>query len=178
MAKAEGVELEGKKGSKKMLMILLILVLVILGVGGFIVFKFVLAPKDMTVQDGIDINVDAADTGTEVVADRRNAPTAAGVTISLESFVVNLTDPAGNRYLKLALAVNVPEDNPDLQAEIENRIPMIRDIVIASLSAKTYEEISTSQGKVFLKQELVRRINSVLSAGRLNDVYITEFVVQ
>ncbi len=177
MARAEGVEPEGKKGSKKMLMILLILVLVILGVAGFIVFKFVLAPKDMTVQDGIDINVDGADTG-EAVANRRNAPTAAGVTISLESFVVNLTDPAGNRYLKLALAVDVPEENVDLQAEIDKRIPMIRDIVIASLSAKTYEEISTSQGKVFLKQELVRRINSILSSGRINDVYITEFVVQ
>lgn len=177
MARAEGVEPEKKTGSKKMLMILLILVLVILGVAGFIVFKFVLAPKDMAVQDGIDINVDAADTG-EVVANKRNAPTEAGVTISLESFVVNLTDPAGNRYLKLALAVDVPEDNSELQAEIEKRIPMIRDIVIASLSAKTYEEISTSQGKVFMKQELVRRINSILTSGRLNDVYITEFVVQ
>ncbi len=178
MARADGVEQESKKGSKKMLIILLILVLVILGVAGFIVFKFVLAPKDMTVQDGIDINVDAADTGGEVVANRRNAPTAAGVTVSLESFVVNLTDPAGNRYLKLALAVEVPEDNIELQAEIDKRIPMIRDIVIASLSAKTYEEISTSQGKVFMKQELVRRINSILTSGRLNDVYITEFVVQ
>ncbi len=178
MAKTEGTESEKKQGSKKMLVILLILVLVILGVAGFIVFKFVLSPKNMSVQDGIDINVDAADTGEEIVVNRRNTPTEAGVTISLESFVVNLMDPAGNRYLKLALAVDVPEDNSDLQGEIEQRIPMIRDIVISTLSAKTYEEISTSQGKVFLKQELVRRINSILTSGRLNDVYITEFVVQ
>lgn len=101
-----------------------------------------------------------------------------GVMYDFPAFVVNLADPAGSRYLRVSLSVEIPPKNAKLQAEIEQKIPKIKDAIITVLSSKTFEEITTPQGKISLKQELLRRINSSLASGRLMDVYITEFVVQ
>lgn len=91
---------------------------------------------------------------------------------------VNLADPTGITYLAITLALEFDPKNADLLAEIEAKMPRILDMIITVLSSKAYEEISTAQGKVNLRNEFLRRINSMMAKGKLYNVYITGFTVQ
>lgn len=97
----------------------------------------------------------------------------------LGSFLVNLADTEETHYLRSVIEV---EQNfgsaPEFGNEIGNRKSQLRDIVIATLAAKSSADIKTPEGKEGLKQELKERINSVLAKGQIARVYFTEFAVQ
>ena len=99
-----------------------------------------------------------------------------GPLYSFDTFIVNLSDSGGTRYLKVTMQVELSSSK--LEAEIEKRKPQLRDIILTVLSSKTYAEVSTAQGKLALKQEILRRVNLVLTSGTLENVYFTEFVSQ
>jgi len=94
----------------------------------------------------------------------------------MSSFVVNLYSESGSRYLKTTLNLELASE--DLAMELDAKVPLIRDIIIKTLSAKTYEEISTIKGKENLKDEIVIGINEVVSDGHVNNIFFTDFVIQ
>ncbi len=94
----------------------------------------------------------------------------------MDQFIVNLYNEGSSRYLKTTL--NFELSSEELQAEMDKKKPLIRDIVIKLLSAKTYEEISTIKGKENLKDEIVAKVNQVLTDGKVNNVFFTDFVIQ
>ncbi|CAD7783407.1 MAG: Flagellar basal body-associated protein FliL [Candidatus Methanoperedenaceae archaeon GB37] len=65
-------------------------------------------------------------------------------------------------------------EGQDTQKEIEKKLPKIRDSLLMLLSSKSVEEISTLQGKLVLKNEIINRINSILNTGHVSAVYFTE----
>lgn len=69
----------------------------------------------------------------------------------MPSITVNLSDPGGRRYLKLGMEVEV---NADVSAEIKAQGARIRDAIIMLLAGKTFNDISTPDGKVLLKAEV------------------------
>jgi flagellar FliL protein len=97
----------------------------------------------------------------------------------LGSFLVNLADTEETHYLRSVIEI---EQNfgsaPEFGNEIGNRRSQLRDIVIATLAAKSTADIKTPEGKEGLKEELKERINSVLAKGQISRVYFTEFAVQ
>lgn len=99
-----------------------------------------------------------------------------GPIVSLEQFIVNLVDNSGRRYLKIELQLEL--SGPELQEEIDNKTALVRDLIIRTLSSKTYEEISTSSGKTRLKDELIGSINRKLMDGEVVNIFFTKFVVQ
>jgi flagellar FliL protein len=110
------------------------------------------------------------------------APAAQGVAeigelYPFESFIVNLADPGGTRYLRVTLQVELSATK-GLKDEMDKRQPQIRDAVLTILSSKRFEEINSAQGKMVMKQQIMRSINSVLTTGQILNVYVTEFVVQ
>lgn len=93
----------------------------------------------------------------------------------LGPFTLNLLSDTGQRYVKCTIEL---EQNTDLlKAELDKKVAVIRDIVIRTLTSKTFEEVSTAKGKERLKDELVGKINEVLTDGFIKNVYFTDFVV-
>lgn len=99
-----------------------------------------------------------------------------GPTMQLDSFIVNLTDDKGARYLKVVMQLEMSKDS--LVAEIDEKMPQIRDEIILMLSSKSFDDVATIDGKRTLKHSVVSGINRYLSTGQINRVYFTEFVVQ
>ena len=99
-----------------------------------------------------------------------------GPLFSLKSFIVNLQEREGERYLKVTIELEMEQDT--LTDELTKRTPQIQDTVISLLSSKSYEEISSLSGKQVLKAEIKARVNRLLTTGRIRRVYFTEFVVQ
>jgi flagellar FliL protein len=97
-------------------------------------------------------------------------------TATFEPFVVNLSDPAGNRYIRLTLDVEVI--SPEVIKELEAQNPRIRDAMIMLLSSKTYTELSTQAGKLRLKNEILDRINQLLGGPKITRAFFQDLVVQ
>jgi flagellar FliL protein len=101
---------------------------------------------------------------------------AIGPTYKLETMIVNLADEGGKRYLRVNMEFELSA--AELEKEIATRLPQIRDIVLMILPAKKYADISTTEGKIAVRDEMITKLNEVLKSGKINTIYFTEFVVQ
>lgn len=179
-----------KKSSKLKFIIIGLIVILLLVVILFVVYMLVLAPKPAADQTAQQNPVAQAPAPAPAPAVQTPSPAMVGgmdMGVSnaemgqiypIPTLNVNLADPTGITYLAITLALEFDPKNADLYAEVEAKMPRINDMIITVLSSKAYEEISTSQGKINLKNEFLRRINSMLAKGRLYNVYITGFTVQ
>lgn len=179
-----------KKSSKLKFIIIGLIVILLLVVILFVVYMLVLAPKPAADQTAQQNPVAQAPAPAPAPAVQTPSPAMVGgmdMGVSnaemgqiypIPTLNVNLADPTGITYLAITLALEFDPKNADLYAEVEAKMPRINDMIITTLSSKAYEEISTSQGKINLKNEFLRRINAMLAKGRLYNVYITGFTVQ
>jgi flagellar FliL protein len=99
-----------------------------------------------------------------------------GPLFPLDTMIVNLADQGGKRYLRVTMSLEL--SNADAEKTIKNRLPEIRDAILMILPSKQYADISTTEGKIALRKELMDKINSLLTKGHVNNIYFTEFVVQ
>jgi len=96
----------------------------------------------------------------------------------METFIVNLAGSKGRRVAKvnMELELKEAEEEGKIAAEIEQRKAQIRDIIIIILSSKSYEEVSSREGKDNLRSEIKDTINSFLTTGKISNVFFTEFI--
>lgn len=164
--------------------------LLVLGGGGFFAYKKFFAKPAAPVEEGAEAKhgeekgKEEAKHGEEKGKEgegkgKEAAPGAAnafmGPTATL-NFVVNLSDPGRPRFLKLVMDVEL--ENEKSKNEIEMIKPKARDSIITLLSSKTTEELSTVGDKQKLKNEILHRLNSLMTSGKVREVYFTDFMVQ
>jgi flagellar FliL protein len=166
--KAPAPEKEAKKKPGKLkLIIILVVVLAVLGGGGFAAWKFFLQPK---------MAGDSLNATDEAGAKQAEEAAPGGQLVTLDSFVVNLSDPMGRRYLKTTLDVEVA--NAAAAAELTAAMPRVKDTLLLLLSSKSFEDISSMDKKIELKNDIVSRLNQIIGKNKVRNVYFTEFVVQ
>lgn len=96
------------------------------------------------------------------------------------AFTVNLMTQTGKRYLKTSLQFEIERDElkaAATKAELDRKMPMLKDAVIDVLSSKSLEDVATTKGKNRVKDEIVKRINELLIDGQVFDVFFLDFVV-
>jgi len=150
--------------------IILAAVILALGGGGYFAYlKFFAAPKEASgEQASAKESGDAPPAPSEVKGYKD--------LVTLPTFVVNLADPLGRRYLKLSMDVEVSDEKA--AAELKSSESKIRDAVILLLSSKSFQELSTIESKILLKKQIVERLNQVLGGPKVLRVFFTEMVVQ
>jgi flagellar FliL protein len=99
-----------------------------------------------------------------------------GPLYTLDTMIVNLADQGGKRYLRVTMALELSDS--ESVATIESRLPQVRDAVLMILPTKTYDDVSTTDGKIALRNQVMEKINTLMTKGRVNNIYFTEFVVQ
>ena len=99
-----------------------------------------------------------------------------GPIFSLDTFIVNLADKGGNRYLRVTIDLEL--DSEELESEVGKRLPQVRDIILTILPTKRFEDISSARGKTALRDQMLEKINGVLARGQITNIYFKEFVVQ
>jgi flagellar FliL protein len=188
MAEAtENVEVvEKKSGGGNLLLIIIAVMLALMLIGGGVGAYLLLSEDDAVIADAnsakqtqsVKTEPAAALPAavSEISSVRKSDFTNIGQMYPLDQFIVNLFSEDGSRYLKATL--NLELSVPELATELDAKKPLIRDIIIKALSAKSYEEISTIAGKESLKDEIVANVNAVLKDGKINNVFFTDFVIQ
>jgi flagellar FliL protein len=141
---------------KKLIIIgVAVLVVVTAGVFGAIYYKKLFAKKESTEQQAAVV----------------------GAIWPMDPFIVNIQDQGTtDRYLKIIIEFDISDKN--CIAELNQLKPKLRDNVLDLLSSKSYKDIMDISGKQRLRDELMVRLNSFLTGGKITKVYFTEFVVQ
>jgi flagellar protein FliL len=105
--------------------------------------------------------------------DERYAP----YVFTMDKFTVNLDgEPKRSIRLEVSLQMLGKEGyeeimSPDSRAKA-------RDKIVRVLNDKTFNELESIQGKLFLKDTIAMEVNSILKEGIVKDVFFSDFVVQ
>ncbi len=160
-----GAEPPAKKKSKKLLIIILLVVL-LAGGGGAVIFKMMSKPAD---ESGTAVRKRARPRRAEAIHQAKYK-------FTMQPFIVNLADPGGRRYLKVALLLRFSDKT--LNEELKDRLGEFRSAIILLLSSKRFKDIATMRGKIKLRNELINTINKRLEGAKVYTLYFTDFVVQ
>ncbi|SBV94835.1 Flagellar basal body-associated protein FliL [uncultured delta proteobacterium] len=158
-----------KKGKLKwILMILFLLLFVGGGVGAWYYFFSDLPGSRKASQESSGGAASPQTVQTKVAPNLQTAV--------LDTFLVNLADPLGKRYIKVTFEVEVVE--PKVVDELSRQKPKIRDTIIMLLSSKTYADLAPPESKLELKNEVTNRLNQILGGPKVSRVFITDIVIQ
>jgi flagellar FliL protein len=153
--------------SNKILIILIgafLLIVVAMGGGFFMMWNKM---SSMNAQNSEDV-----ENGTET----EEVVVTMGPTKKLETFIVNLADKGGTRYLRVSMNLELEKEET---VEVVGKIlPKIRDAILMILPTKKYEDIGTVEGKSALRNEMLTKINELMKPEKIKNIYFTEFVVQ
>ncbi len=170
--KADAEQAPPKKSKKKKL--LLLLVLLILVGGGGAAYKFMFGGKLPFIDGGADKSEEEKEAEKTVV--QANLPQQPGQVVPLETFLVNLSDPLGRRYIKITFEVEVTD--AETAVVMEQQKARVRDAIILLLTSKTYADLALPESKLMLKDEVVQRLTQIMGGPKIQNVYITDMVIQ
>jgi flagellar FliL protein len=94
---------------------------------------------------------------------------------TIEEVTVNIADTRGNRFVRAG--VYFEAEAPVLEELEANRARMI-DTLGQVLSTKTLDELTSPNIRGVLREELLGIINPTLKAGRVDNLYFTDLLVQ
>ena len=165
MADKEKKQADPSKGGKKKLIMLIAAAVLLLGGGGG-AYDFLVFNKSQ--------DADPSKAASLI----RPAPDQVqiGPMVEVREFVVNIIGVDSPHYVKAALTLEL--DRQSTLDEVNRRMPQIRDAILLLIGNKTFEELQDIQGKNQVKAEVKSKINSFLVTGRVDNVYLTDFVVQ
>jgi flagellar protein FliL len=155
-ATAEAAPAKKKKGKSKLLLIILPVFVLLMGGGAGAWWYFNQSPAEQSDDD---------------------LPPTAGMA-SLESFIANLADPGGRKYVRATVLVLVPDAAKAKHFE-EDKLTLsrVRSAVLELLATKTSAELGTPDGRAALKKAIAETVTKI---GKIDvrDVLFEELIVQ
>jgi flagellar protein FliL len=94
----------------------------------------------------------------------------------MEPLIVNIHDGAELRYLKVKLEFEV--NGAEAKTEITPLLAPMQDAILVLLSGKQMADITTTEGKNRLKEEIMACVGKIVPPKKISRVFFTDFVVQ
>jgi flagellar FliL protein len=141
---------EKPKKSKKLLFIIIgVLVLALAGAAA----AFILLKKNAA-EDGEEVEEEPVAAVHKV--DPKHPPTY----LPLDSMVVNLADPGGNRYIQIGLTLQLQDAHTG--DAVKAFMPSIRSRILVILSKRTAEDVLSAEGKSRLGNDIIAAVSEVM----------------
>ncbi|KOO49283.1 flagellar basal body-associated protein FliL [Viridibacillus arvi] len=86
------------------------------------------------------------------------------------------TNLAGTNFVKISLKIQT--DSKKAAKEIGKRDFQVKSIVIEELSEMTKSDLEGKKGKKMLETTLKTRFNELMLDGKVQEVYITSYIIQ
>jgi flagellar FliL protein len=93
-----------------------------------------------------------------------------------DNVVVNLAGTMGTRYLKVSFVVGGASEQ--VRTTFNSRLPQLRDVTLATLSALTLADLEEAGSKNLIRARLLQAYNDELGSRVVDQLYFSEFVVQ
>jgi flagellar FliL protein len=100
-----------------------------------------------------------------------------GTLLSLGEIIVTLDDAGGSqRYLRITVDLELADQAAaDMALE---RLPILRDVIIVTLTDRSAQELNRPEGMKGLRDELMRRLDERLPGEVLRHIYFSDLVIQ
>jgi flagellar FliL protein len=161
---AESDETSKKKRGGLMLPLIIGVVLAALGGGGgyWAVTMGPFAPEDVAAAEDTDTPEETGMPGPDVVF------------VPLDPVVISLGPDVRGEHLMFTAQLEVPTR---YEAEVAHLLPRVLDVLNSYLRVVSLEEISEPTSLAILRAQILRRIQVVTGPGRVQDLLVTQFVV-
>jgi flagellar basal body-associated protein FliL len=110
-------------------------------------------------------------------APAEKAPRPIGHILAVDPVIVNVFGTNGTRYLKTTVAVEVL-DNEKKVKEVEERKSQILDVLVSDLRKRTLAEVTAPDALGTIRADLLAEVRQALGAELVQQLLVTEFVVQ
>jgi flagellar FliL protein len=159
--KGNGLE-RGNSGSSKSILVIVTVIAIFALISGAVFVGYTVATKQSGKSSGGTNQVNLVEKEA---------------TLDLKEFLVNLSDEGKAKYVKVNVFLGSDGKNKKLQKELTAKVPQIRDCINNSLRTKKSTDFTT-EGEALLKEEIIVKINDMLSNGKATNVYFTDLIVQ
>jgi flagellar protein FliL len=78
----------------------------------------------------------------------------------------------------IRISFKIQTDSVEAKEELEKRDFQVKNLIILELSEKTAEDLKGKEGQVKLENDLKTKISEVMQEGKVENVYITESLLQ
>ena len=159
-ATADAAEEEVKKSSKMPLILGLVAALVGGGGGVFAAFSGMIMAPDSTVIAPIE--------------EETSGPLPDAAFVPVDPIIVSLGVPSEGRHLQFRAHLEVPTRHAE---DVKTLLPRVIDVLNGYLRALEPRDVETPSSLTRLRAQMLRRVQIVAGADRVNDLLIMEFVV-
>lgn len=95
--------------------------------------------------------------------------------VKIEIIEIELGDLGGEKAFKVGIAFKI--DQQELRDEIIRRNSQIKNTVSILIKSKTYEELQGIDGKILLRNEIVKQLNKILETGRIVNLFFYKYLI-
>jgi len=115
--------------------------------------------------------------GAEQGKPEAKKPAEFGKMVTLEQFTVNLSTPGSSSSKFVRVNVSLEVANDDTEAEVNAKMPQIRNVIIDLFNSKRVSDLSTADGRDYLREEIKNALNGFLVHGKVKGVFFTNFML-
>ncbi|MBF0505547.1 MAG: flagellar basal body-associated FliL family protein [Nitrospirae bacterium] len=94
----------------------------------------------------------------------------------MEPFILNIGNHGDAGAIKVTIALELT--NTSLEETAKKRTAQLRDAIIILLSTRSKEDLSSQEGKLQLKDEILLQANQIINEGAVRNVFFSDFVMQ
>lgn len=157
-----------KSGGMMQTAIVIALFQVVIAVGAYFFIKTVVAPKMKNVPAQTE----------QGKSEKSGAQSGEAREVKLiENIVVNPAGTNGTRYLSTSIGLEL-DKTPEIAKLMEEKTAVIRDIIIAVLTSKTLEELSSAEGKDKIRTEIQSKLDEAIAPNKVYRIYFVDYVLQ
>ncbi|MFA5172312.1 MAG: flagellar basal body-associated protein FliL [Sulfuriferula sp.] len=112
--------------------------------------------------------------------EKKHEPAKPPVFVPLDNFTVNLSADEGDKYLQVAMTMQVADEAEG--EEIKVHMPQVRSRILLLLATQNASELLTEAGKNKLISNIVTEVNKPFDPkgepNKISGVFFTSFVIQ
>lgn len=94
-----------------------------------------------------------------------------------EEFRINTSDKGEAHFVKMKLAFGIAKEDQTLSAELAERNAQMRDLINLIVGRKSKDELINIEDQLDLREEIKAQVNHILTEGKIQEVYFTEFII-
>jgi flagellar basal body-associated protein FliL len=160
---------DNKKKSIIRIIVIILIILVVDFVGGYFIGTMLLIPsaykedESLVNSEGLDIE---------------NTGQKSEIPVHVKTLdAVNL-NPANSNGEIFSCEITLEVSGPEVIDELNKRDSQVKDIILTYLSFKTVQELNDVSKREEYRKDMIGNINSVLTKGRISNLYITQWILQ
>ncbi len=95
--------------------------------------------------------------------------------VQFDPIEIKLGDMGGEKSFKVGVSFKI--DQQELRDELLRKDEQVTEIISALLQSKTYVELQDVDGKILLRNEIIKHLNEMLETGHIVNLFFYEYLI-